>query len=212
MPGSLTDGGLKRKRLKKPESFMKRAKSESSDGDDDDAETQILLLENEISESRKNYNNITKLLELAQADGDAKTVLVASVSLCRMFLRLSALGNLAKKEGSSEKDIVVVQWLRDRFGDYKALLLQALYVESSASTALTLTMRVLKAESQYLSSQSDYAFPRVFFKEIVRAIVQSDVEEVREEFFDKFLGEFADIRFFTFRALRYVCSTCSNNA
>ena len=98
---------MKRKRSKASEKANKRAKAESSDEDDPQAD--ILLLENEILESKKNYNNITTLLELAQKDHDDDSTQLALVSLCRVFLRLLASGNLSRRLGQSEKDIVVVQ-------------------------------------------------------------------------------------------------------
>lgn len=217
MPAAVKNDSLKRKREKTSENTNKRPKSvesASSDGDDDNPQADILLLENEILESKKNYNNITVLLELAQKKDDVETIPLALVSLCRVFLRLLASGNMTRRTGQSEKDIVVIQWLKGRLADYKQLVIRALAEDDLASTALTLAMRILKAESQYLSDKGEYNFPKVFLKDIVGALVQEGSEDVREEFCEKFLGEFADVRFYAFNALKEILverSSASDN-
>ncbi|KAI2636920.1 nucleolar complex protein [Hypomontagnella submonticulosa] len=204
MPGKVGDESLKRKRSKASEKANKRAKAESSDEDDPQAD--ILLLENEILESKKNYNNITTLLELAQKEYDDDSTQLAMVSLCRVFLRLFASGNLSRRAGQSEKDIVVIQWLKQRLGEYKQIVVAALSHEDSASTALTLAMRILQAEGQHTNDKDDYNFPKGFLKELVEALVRSGSEDIRQEFCEKYLGEYADIRFHTFKALKDILS------
>ncbi|OTB00038.1 hypothetical protein M426DRAFT_66649 [Hypoxylon sp. CI-4A] len=215
MPGEVGEESLKRKRSKASkvsENASKRAKAEADDSsNEDDPQAEILSLENAILESKKNYNNISTLLELAQNDDDHDTTQLAMVSLCRVFLRLLASGNFAKRSGQSEKDIVVIQWLKKRLGDYKQIILSALGDEDSASTALTLAMRILQAEGQYTSNNEENNFPKVFLREIVGALLQDGTEDVRQEFCEKFLGEFADIKFYTFKALKDILSTGSPN-
>ncbi|KAL7627415.1 Maturation and nuclear export of 40S ribosomal subunits interacting protein [Parahypoxylon ruwenzoriense] len=208
MPGPVGNDSLKRKRSKKAsEKANKRAKAEASSSDEgDDAQAQILLLENEILESKKNYNNITALLELAQKESDDESATLALVSLCRVFLRLLASGGLARRNGQSEKEVVVVQWLRSRLGDYKQTILAALGRDESASTALTLAMRILQAEGQHLNDKEEYSFPRSFLREIIEVLVQHDLGDIRQEFCERFLGEYADIRFYTFKALQDILS------
>lgn len=204
MPSTVGEDSLKRKRSQKAsDKVHKRAKAESNDTDDD-PQAEILLLENAILESKKNYNSITTLLELAQKDSDDDSTQLALVSLCRVFLRLLAAGNLARQEGQAEKDLVVIQWLRKTFGGYKQTIVDALGHENSASTALTLAMRILQAEGQYMTDKGESSFPKAFLKDIVDALVRCDDEDIRQEFCEKFLGEYADIRFYTFKALQYV--------
>ncbi|RYP90349.1 hypothetical protein DL770_003496 [Monosporascus sp. CRB-9-2] len=213
MPATAKNEPLKRKRDKTSEQANKRSKaaesanSSSDDGDGDggdNPQAKVLLLENEILESKKNYNNIAVLLDIARKDHDVEIALVALVSLCRVFLRLLASGSMTRRSGQSEKEIVVIQWLKGRIGDYKQLLIRALAEEVTASTALTLAMRILKAESQYLSDKGEYYFPKAFLKEIVGAIVRQSPQDVRQEFCEKFLGEYADVRFYSFSALKDV--------
>lgn len=212
MPGAVKEKkSLKRKQSNVSEKANKRAKAESDSEDDNNSQADILRLENEILESKKNYNNITTLLKLAQNDGDNDddgkdddddTARFAMVALCRVFLRLLASGNLTRKIGQSDKDGVVVQWLRKRLHDYKQLVLSALRRDDTAITALTLAMRILQAEGQHMNGKDEYNFPTIFMREIVAALIQDGLEDARAEFCVKFLDGNADIRFYTFKALQ----------
>ncbi|KAI1344630.1 CBF/Mak21 family-domain-containing protein [Xylariaceae sp. FL0016] len=200
MPGAVKDKvSSKRKRSKiAEEASNKRPKADSSD-DDEAPQDHILLLESEILESKKNYNNITVLLNLARKEDDRASALFATVSLCRVFLRLFASDHMSRKDGLSEKDAVVVQWLKSRLRDYKKILIAALGDDDSASTALTLAMRLTKAESHS-------AFPQSFLQDITAALVCDSIEEVRLEFCEKYCANYADIRYYTFKALKEIMS------
>jgi U3 small nucleolar RNA-associated protein 19 len=204
MPSTVSsDAPLKRKRDKVPEKASKRAKAESSDSEDEnDRQAEILLLEDEILQSKKNYNNIAVLLELAKKQDDLDVALFATVSLCRVFLRLMASGSLSRKPGQSERETVVIQWLKGRLSDYKKLLVAQLGQEPSASTALTLSMRLLKTETQ-VTNKKEVAFPRDFLKEIIGAIVRTGFEDVESEFCEKYMAVYADVRFYAFKLIRY---------
>ncbi|KAH6660607.1 CBF/Mak21 family protein [Truncatella angustata] len=209
MPAKVADAPLKRKRSDGASKPKKRAKSESSSsnssGDDEDPQVDILLLESEILQSKKNYNNISKLLELASGEDDEFSML-ANVSLCRTFIRLLSNGSLTRRPDQSEKTILVIQWLKGRLTDYKQVVLSALGDEATGPTALTLAMRILKAEGQHLSSKEEYNFPRDFLKDIVSVLVKKSSEDVRQDYCEQFLGEFCDVRFYTFKALKTILS------
>lgn len=208
MPGAVEGGSSKRKRTKTGQVPRKRSRSDSGE-DDEESQSRIFLLETAILESKKNYNNITTLIAIAQNYAEeGESALAAAVSLCRVFVRLLASGKLVKRKGSSEKDAVVVQWLRERFTEYKSAILSMLLHTDSALTALTLSMRLLKAESQHLNEMEDYDFPKLFFSQVVDALVQNEVDSsVRKEFLEKFVDEYDDIRFYTFKALKYAVLT-----
>ncbi|EJT81998.1 nucleolar complex protein 4 [Gaeumannomyces tritici R3-111a-1] len=194
----------------------KRARSENRDESDDDQQAQILLLENGIVESKKNYNNIAALLTYAQKDDDEDgTDLVASVSLCRVFIRLLAQGALRRKKGGSEKDAVVVTWLKDRLSEYKAVLQRLMLQEDASSTALTLAMRLLKAEAAATSSESEeYSFPRQFMTQIVAAAVSkgAGAGELRAELAENFVNVYDDVRFYTFKGISETLAAQSPDA
>lgn len=201
MPGAVDQAGQssKRKRVVMKEKPSKRARSESSD---EDPQAQILLLETEILESKENYNNITKLIKILRGDiEDGDILVVAAISLCRVFTRLMASGDMTKKPTGSEKEVVLVRWLRERYAEYKAALLLLLGEEGAESTALTLCMRLLKTEGEHLYGEN-YNFPVSFLTEIVRVLlmIKSD-GSTRQEFSQKFVEEYDDIRFYTFEAI-----------
>jgi U3 small nucleolar RNA-associated protein 19 len=204
MPGAVSHLGKKRKRKIDPESSEKRARPTSiDDGEDDESpQARILLLENEILESKKNYNNITTLIDIAQKQGDEEE-LVASVSLCRVFIRLMASGSLTKKQGASEKQETITRWLRERLYDYKKMVMLMFQREDTAMTALTLSMRLLKAEAEHLNSNGEYSFPGASLAEIVSGLVQPTVDDkMREEYMERFMNENDDIRYYTFKTIR----------
>ncbi|KAK7941248.1 uncharacterized protein PG986_013635 [Apiospora aurea] len=213
MPSKTAEAPLKRKRSKGSEKPKKRARSESGSGSDaeDNAQAEILLLENGILESKKNYNNITRLLDLARNKKDGESSLVATVALCRVFLRLLAQGSMSKKADQSEKETIVIQWLKDRLVDYEGVLIDALAEEDTESTALTLAMRVLKAEGQYRDNKDEYSFPEPFLKDIVHAIIFDGSEDLREEFCEKYLGENCDVRYYAFKAMSEIFGADESN-
>ena len=205
MPGIVGHTGnlAKRKRVSLEKRPAKRARSESSE---ENGQEQILLLENEIFESKKNYNNIATLIRILRTDGeDGDTTLVAAISLCRVFTRFMVAGDLVKKPGSTEKDIVVLKWLKERYSEYKSVLMVLLGEEGAASTTLTLCMRLLKTEGQHLLNGQEYNFPDVFLTEVVQALLKPESDEnVRKEFSEKYVEEYDDIRFYTLEAIRSV--------
>lgn len=206
----------KRKRPNTTEPPKKRARSESTssdngqdgDGDDaddgDDPQAKILLLETAILESKRNYNNITTLLHIARdQDNDEDEALLATVALCRVFIRLLAGGSLHRKKNLAEKDVILVHWLRDRLAEYHEVLLSFLTNDDHALTALTLSMRLLKAHGQYPYRDADeHSFPKALLRDIVAALCRPGADQVRREFVEKFVDEYDDIRLYTFKAIQ----------
>ncbi|KID76898.1 CCAAT-binding factor, partial [Metarhizium brunneum ARSEF 3297] len=194
--------GSKRKRTSASEKPAKRRRSSSEESEDPNA--RILLLEQGILESKKNYNDITDLLSTARdyENGEPESML-AAVALCRVFIRLLAQGSLTSKKSLSEKDSVVVGWLKDQFSQYKILLMSLLSQEELAVTALTLSMRLLKAEAEFLNNNEDYTFPIAFIENIVKAVLLSGNEDVRQAYIEDFAEQYDDIRYFTFKSVNF---------
>jgi hypothetical protein len=190
---------IKRKRPAASSKPLKRARSESSD---EDVQEQILILENDIHESKKNYNNIVKLVSKLR---DPEEAVIAAISLCRVFTRLMVSGDMAKKKDTTEKDAVVIGWLRERYKDYKSGLVALLAEEEIASTVLTVCMRILETEGRYLRNSSEYTFPEGFLTDIVRVLVEpGNDERTRLDFSQKFVEEYDDVRYYTLEALELV--------
>jgi U3 small nucleolar RNA-associated protein 19 len=202
MPGRVEGpgGAVKRKRVVSKHMPSKRSRSESSEGD---VQARILLLETQIFESKKNYNNISTLIKLSRNEDENPDVpLVASIALCRIFSRLMASGDFIKAHNTTEKESVVTLWLRERYTEYKVVLLQLLIREASGSTALTLCMRMLKSEGTHLRNGQEYSFPSPFLRDIMQNLLGPDCgDAVRREFCEKYMGEHDDVRFYTFAAI-----------
>lgn len=212
MPSVINDAAGKaagkRKRQEHGVESKKKRKSGSGHGDDNGDEEHgsraiIEKLEMEIQESKRHYNNIATLIELTQKHEDEpKYALAASEALCRTFIRLLAAGNLVKKKDVSEKKATIVSWLRTRLADYRGFLLSMFRSKQLAPNALMLAMALLKAEAQYLTDREEAVFPRIFFSDIVATLLESPVEPLLGQFSDKFVGEYHDIRFYTFEAIK----------
>ncbi|KAI0205010.1 CBF/Mak21 family-domain-containing protein [Astrocystis sublimbata] len=211
MPSTITESSLKRKRVKVPEKSIKRTKPATSDDEDEadqdqDQQAEILQLEDGVLKSKKNYNNITILLDFARDLENPDAAVFATVSLCRVFLRLLASGALSRKPGQSEKEGVVLQWLKGRLAEFKKHLMLLLGDEDAALTALTISMRLLKAETQSAGDRGESNFPKPFLKEIVGILLNNRFEEVQGEFCEKYLGPYADVRFYTFQVFSEILS------
>lgn len=202
MPGRVngSQGLLKRKRVESEHRPSKRARSESSE---EDVQARILMLETQIFESKKNYNNISTLIKLSRNEEEDQDVsFVSSIALCRIFSRLLASGDFTKAQGATEKESMVTLWLRERYVEYKAALIKLLNREGSGSTALTLCMRMLKSEGTHLRNGQEYSFPTIFLKDIVQSLLSPNCgDSLRRAFGEKYLSEYDDIRFYTFSAI-----------
>lgn len=192
---------VKRKRSAPAEKVSKRQRAASSK-DEEDPNAEILLMEQGILESKKNYNNIAVLLQKAAdfESGDPEAML-STIALCRIFMRFMAQGSLVSKKSQSEKNQVVAGWLRDRYGQFKDVLLDLLSEDDAAATALTLCMRTLKAEGECLKDKSDYAFPREFLGKIVKNIIASENDEIRKIYIEEFAEQYDDVRYYTFASV-----------
>ncbi|CAK7271262.1 Maturation and nuclear export of 40S ribosomal subunits interacting protein [Sporothrix epigloea] len=253
MPVAKESKSGKRKRSAKTSAPRKRTRSESESDDDmndmtDKANVQdrILQLESQILSSKKHYNNIVELLEIAkegpaageeddeESDGEndnGSPQLAAAVALCRVFMRLLATGSLQNASNLSEKEAVVVRWLKDRLTEYETVLLDLVAGKSgadAAATALTLVMRLLQAEGQAQrkkaaatagTDDAAYEFPQALLASIVRGLFlagarldQDAAEGLADEFVEKFAGEMVDVRFYTFKAASSVLASLSKES
>jgi U3 small nucleolar RNA-associated protein 19 len=209
---STSNVGVKRKRdPSKPErresKTKSRRKSPSEDGNDTQAE--ILQLETQILESRKHYNNIATLLQLArQPEAENEAPILAVVALCRVFSRLLATGDMVKSKGMGEAEALIVSWLKGRYQEYKDVLLND-FLRSEAlpkqSVALTLLMRLVKVEA---TAQKDHNVKNGPLPRLIEALLLLPLDDPnRDEFADKYFKQFDDIRFHTFETVRSVLET-----
>lgn len=196
---STANAAVKRKRQENGDTSKKRRKSGGEVTSE--KQTEIEKLETEVLESRKNYNHIAALISLAC---NPETNVAAAEALCRVFISLLAQGKLVNKQDASEKDATVTKWLRDRLKAYHGVLFPMVYEKATAIKALMLIMALVKAEALHLNGESEAVFPLGFFMDLVAAVLQSPVEQLRTEFTDRFFSIYDDIRFYTLDTITQV--------
>lgn len=132
-------GSKKRKSAKESAipSSKRRAVAETQS---EDEMARIQELEDQISESRKYYNNIATLISMLNADG--KPNLAVAVSLCRVFSRLIAVGNLTETSRAAENEKIIVAWLKERCREYQKALVSILR-EGDPSSQVFLPSKIL---------------------------------------------------------------------
>ncbi|ORY14599.1 CBF/Mak21 family-domain-containing protein [Clohesyomyces aquaticus] len=198
--------GVKRKREPTKEGRKSvKTKTRAKSPADDDVQATILGLEAQILESRRHLNNIATLLQLAkQFDREDEATILAAVALCRIFSRLLAAGDMVKSRGLPQSEVVIVQWLKERYREYVDMLLLEEYLRSETaskqSVALTLLMRLVKEESQ--TSQHDYSLKHGPLSRIIETVLLLPKDDAtRDEFVEKYLKHFDDIRYYTFQTI-----------
>lgn len=108
-----------------------------AENESEESMTKLLQLEDQISESRKHYNNIATLISMLSEDGSSSNPnLAVAVSLCRVFSRLIAGGNLTEPDRAAENEKIVVAWLKERCREYQRLL-ESIIREGDASSQVS---------------------------------------------------------------------------
>jgi U3 small nucleolar RNA-associated protein 19 len=126
---SLIDGAKNTKKRKNDtkESTQLSAKRRTQAQSKEDERSKVQELEEQISESRKYYNNIVTLISMFNVvDPAISPNLAVGVSLCRVFCRLLAAGHLNKPKAAAEQDLILVSWLRERYHEYQNALIAIL--------------------------------------------------------------------------------------
>lgn len=117
--------GVSKKRKNVKDSGVPSSKRRAVGGDTDRS-AKVQHLEEQISASRKYYNNIATLISMLWVgySEPKEPDLTVALSLCRVFCRLIASGNLADSNRAAENEKIIVAWLKERYQEYqKALLL-----------------------------------------------------------------------------------------
>lgn len=167
---------------------------------------EVLELENQILESRRHYNNIVQLLEYLKkpdAEDDDRSF-IAAVALCRVFCRLLAGGKMSRKQGISNDETLIIDWLRERLKEYKNLLISKLASQKPewSQLALTLPLQMMKEESVYLKVPNDTVWRNGTFALLLRKLADGTTPEATRVLFVKnYLVVFDDIRYYTFTGL-----------
>ena len=206
MLGLVNGNGVTNKRKSAPEGTvngtLKRRAIEQHKTSDDDRQAQILLLETQILESRRHYNNIATLIAtLNETDHRRDRDVAAAVALCRVFSRLAVAGNLSKTKNAAENEAIIVDWLKERYKEYTEALSGMLRHGNTGrqNTALTLLLRLIKVDAAYVNPGEERIWRTGLFSKLIQALVEADgSQEIREEFLEKYVEKYADIRYYTF--------------
>ncbi|KAL1965811.1 hypothetical protein VTN77DRAFT_5132 [Rasamsonia byssochlamydoides] len=206
MPGVMEPNQVSKKRKKSSKEAVEQAvpsskrRAVASDQTEDD-QAKIEELEAQIAESRKYYNNIATLISMLNVgDSSRKPNLAVAVSLCRVFCRLIAGGNLKEPNRATEQEKIIVAWLKERCQEYQKALLEIIREgdPSSQITAFTLCMRIISARATHLPGSETQVWSTGFFKGVFEALVETeDGDALRSEFVEKFLKEYEDVRYYT---------------
>lgn len=162
---------------------------------------QVLLLEKQIQESQRHYNNIAKLLSLVTSlVGDDKQRLAAVAALSRVFCRLLADARLTKSNGASQNNLVVVDWLKARYADLQNYLLECIRsIDTFNLTALTLCMELVKAEMSNPRTTAEQLWRTGLFSKMLATLLEySTNEDVLHKFVQSYARQFEDVRHYTF--------------
>ncbi|KAJ5475261.1 hypothetical protein N7539_008327 [Penicillium diatomitis] len=210
MPSITNSSSKKRKVVKSTGAPSSKRRAVAEEDVFSETLSKVQQLEEQIAESRKYYNNIATLLSMLNVDNSAKKPeLAVAVSLCRVFSRLMAAGNLSESSRDAENEKLVVAWLKERCSEYQNALLSIIREADSTSqvTALTLSMRLVKETVSHIEGANSSVWSGLF-RNIIEALVEArDGEEVRGEFLTKFVKEYEDIRFHTFAQIAEYAGT-----
>lgn len=134
MPALVTDSSSKKRKSGRNASGPSSKRRAVAEDNFAEKLSTIQELENQIAESRKGYNNIATLLSMLNVEQSAeKPEMAVAVSLCRVFSRLIAGGNLTESSRAAENEKIVVAWLKERCLDYQNALV-AIMREADASS------------------------------------------------------------------------------
>lgn len=202
------DQGVRTKRKREDGNGPKARKAPKANSNGDNAQAKILLLEEQILDGREHYNNIIELQSLAgRYASKPKIATLAAVALCRVFCRLIAAEELVKRSDATDAEAQVALWLKGRLREYTETMYGWIGSPdaSQESTALTLLMRVVKAEASQSSKRSEQAWKTetsTFYRLITALLEKNDAEGARQEFVEKYVEEHDDVRFYTFLAVK----------
>ena len=177
-----------------------------------DGKVEVEVLENQIVESRRHYNNISTLITyVLHPESNFTRASQAIAALCRVFSRLMASGLIKNSDHQTESEVFITDWLKQRFHEYRKLLVDSLadgrHAEQKA--CLEHLMRISKEEAAGLCRDGVISGHRGTFPLILRALTTASCsDQVRGYFVKDYLRKFDDIIVYTFKQITYVEQAC----
>lgn len=168
---------------------------------------QVRKLEQEASGKQGDLNKVTELLEHAESE-EAAIRHAAIHSLQRVFIPLVESGKTArmKEETSDDSAAVVASWMRSKYHAFQTCLIRLLSHDELGlqTSALSILMLLVKAESAYIASQAHTEpFATSFFRRFFEAFIAlENGGDLRREFIEHYLNKFDDVRLYTLKAIK----------
>ena len=185
------------------------SKGQATADSDINYEADILAMETGILESRKNLNDIPKLIAMLSDGRDAglEKCIFAAISLCRVFCKHMAAGNFSKSKNSSENDQTIAQWLTERLQEFNQRMEKwlASRLPLKSSTAMTLLLRIFRERSKYLDESARDSWSSGIFAGLMSTLLTApSMDFACGEYVEKFVNKYDDVRYHTFSWLAYV--------
>lgn len=191
----------KRKRGSEDNPKARRRKASDRVGQHDHAK-HVTKLEKEIQESQKNYNHLVTLLCLAQKEASREeSRYLAIVSLCRVFCRFYVEGRTSKTQDSSKNEITIINWIKDRFSEFKEILSKLMRTADLGKQifALAIFMRLVREELSATKSAIEQTWQTGSFSYMLRRLLEApDGETLSQTFVEKYASPYDDVRHWTF--------------
>ncbi|KAF1814006.1 CBF-domain-containing protein [Eremomyces bilateralis CBS 781.70] len=155
-----------------------------------------------IIESRENYNDLIELLAAAERSEQGKGGLQrhAVASLFGVFSHLIESGNFKKSKGTPQKEVVIVEWLRERLVEFTEALLQQL--PGNENSYLPVLIGLARVETQHASPEAlwqDGIFARTVRK---LSLSGEDFANARTVFVGDYIKGYRDSPFHLFKVAR----------
>jgi U3 small nucleolar RNA-associated protein 19 len=155
----------------------------------------IQQLELRATEAPKYYNDIATLLALASpSNSKLKANENAILALCRVFTRLLSTGRF-RGRSYAEEEMVVQEWLEERFREYTRFLLDNLSHRKSIDSqmALTILMKLVQTE---VCCQGHTKWADGLFSSILGVLLQPSAQsdEARAIFIRDYFEKFDDVK------------------
>ena len=169
---------------------------------------EVHVLESQILQSQRYYNNLATLLAYAQPYlSSSSRRSQALFSLCRIFSRLMAGGCMTASKQAGDNEIVISKWLHERYEQYRAILLAILGdgAQDAQIVALRLLMQLFKEEGSDTSQGEDSIWNRGTFHLVLQRLVTSESTSTTRLIFAKeYVVAHDDMRLHTFLKLAFV--------
>ncbi|ORX98239.1 CBF-domain-containing protein [Basidiobolus meristosporus CBS 931.73] len=194
------------RKKKRTDSKPKAAKKEI-----EEATAQIRSLEKEVQESKKNLNDIVKIV--AFCENEHPEVIYAAInSLQRIFVDFLKKGQLQKvkenpnADGAEKAKFVVSTWLRDHYIQYYNHLLKLL---SHKEPTLQVTALNLLLDFTAKETTVTGVFPNFLYYKIVETLANNENFNggLQSSLMEKYLNYYDDLRYYFLKDLAKVFST-----